>query len=72
MNTTLPQDPRFNKQYQQHLQCLKLGGLQPKTIDAYARAIFKRLYNGVFRRPWHSIQLPLLAMLVTNYDGRRA
>ena len=44
MNTTLPQDPRFNKQYQQHLQCLKLGGLQPKTIDAYARAI-RRIGN---------------------------
>lgn len=44
MNTTLPQDPRFNKQYKQHLQCLKLGGLQPKTIDAYARAI-RRIGN---------------------------
>lgn len=39
MNTTMPQDPHFNKQYQKHLKCLKLGGLQPKTIDAYARAI---------------------------------
>ncbi len=44
MNTTLPQDPRFTKQYQQHLQCLKLAGLQPKTIDAYARAI-RRIGN---------------------------
>jgi len=44
MNTTLPQDPRFKKQYRQHLQCLKLGGLQPKTIDAYARAI-RRIGN---------------------------
>ncbi|MDD2466536.1 MAG: hypothetical protein PHI97_21270 [Desulfobulbus sp.] len=44
MNTTLPQDPRFNMQYQQHLQCLKLGGLQPKNIDAYARAI-RRIGN---------------------------
>jgi integrase/recombinase XerD len=34
MNTTMPQDPHFNKQYQKHLKCLKLGGLQPNTIDA--------------------------------------
>ncbi|ADU67094.1 integrase family protein [Desulfurispirillum indicum S5] len=39
MNTTMPQDPSFNKLYQKHLKCLKLGGLQPKTIDAYARAL---------------------------------
>ena len=44
MNTTMPQDSHFNKQYRQHLQCLKLGGLQPKTIDAYARAI-RRIGN---------------------------
>ncbi len=29
----------FDRQYQQHLQHLKLKGLQPKTIDAYSRAI---------------------------------
>jgi len=44
MNTTMPQDLHFNKQYQKHLKCLKLGGLQPKTIDAYARAI-RRIGN---------------------------
>lgn len=44
MITTMPQDPLFSKQYQQHLKCLKLGGLQPKTIDAYARAI-RRIGN---------------------------
>ena len=44
MNTIMPQDPFFNKQYQNHLKCLKLGGLQPKTIDAYARAI-RRIGN---------------------------
>ena len=44
MNTTMPQDPHFNKQYQKHLKCLKLGGLQPKTIDAYARSI-RRIGN---------------------------
>lgn len=29
----------FERNYQRHLQHLKLKGLQPKTIDAYARAI---------------------------------
>ena len=29
----------FERQYQSHLKHLKLKGLQPKTIDAYARAI---------------------------------
>jgi len=29
----------FQQRYQQHLQHLKLKGLQPKTIEAYARAI---------------------------------
>ena len=28
----------FDRQYQTHLQHLKLKGLQPKTIEAYARA----------------------------------
>ena len=44
MDIIMPQDPLFNKQYQKHLQCLKLGGLQPKTIDACARAI-RRIGN---------------------------
>ena len=29
----------FDQQYQRHLKHLKLKGLQPKTIEAYARAI---------------------------------
>ena len=35
----MPNDPQFNKYYQKHLKCLKLGGFQPKTIEAYSRAI---------------------------------
>ena len=31
--------PDFEQRYQNHLQHLKLKGLRPKTIDAYARAI---------------------------------
>ena len=32
-------DASFKKNYQVHLQHLKLKGLQPKTIEAYSRAI---------------------------------
>ena len=41
MDTTTPvsASAHFNRQYQTHLKHLKLKGLQPKTIDAYARAI---------------------------------
>ena len=41
MDTTGPisANAHFNRQYQTHLKHLKLKGLQPKTIDAYARAI---------------------------------
>lgn len=44
MNTELPQNPRFNKDYTKHFKCLKLAGYQPKTIEAYARAI-RRIGN---------------------------
>ena len=37
MQTTIRAD--FDRQYQTHLKHLKLKGLQPKTIDAYSRAI---------------------------------
>jgi site-specific recombinase XerD len=36
---TPPNDSVFKRDYQAHLKHLKLKGLQPKTIDAYARAI---------------------------------
>lgn len=39
MNTPQSANDHFNQNYQRHLQHLKLKGLQPKTIDAYARAI---------------------------------
>jgi hypothetical protein len=37
MQSSIPSD--FDQRYQSHLKHLKLKGLQPKTIDAYARAI---------------------------------
>ena len=41
MDTTasVSANAHFNRQYQTHLKHLKLKGLQPKTIDAYAHAI---------------------------------
>jgi len=44
MNTSLPKDPQFNKYYLTHCQHLRLKGLQPKTIEAYSRAI-RRIGN---------------------------
>ena len=44
MDTRLPQDPQFNKFYSTHCKYLKLNGLQPKTIDAYSRAM-RRIGN---------------------------
>ena len=39
MNAANPSKADFDERYQTHLKHLKLKGLQPKTIDAYARAI---------------------------------
>jgi len=36
---TKPSTTQFDRQYQAHLKHLKLKGLQPKTIEAYSRAI---------------------------------
>jgi len=44
MNTRLPDDPLFNKYYHKHCQYLRLKGLRPKTIEAYARAL-RRIGN---------------------------
>jgi len=44
MNTRLPNNPQFNKKYTKHLKHLRLAGYQPKTIEAYARAI-RRIGN---------------------------
>ncbi len=36
---TAPSDSNFKQKYQTHLKHLRLKGLQPKTIEAYSRAI---------------------------------
>ncbi len=44
MNTSLPNDRQFHKYYQKHVKYLRIKGLQPKTIEAYSRAI-RRIGN---------------------------
>ncbi|MCK5581064.1 MAG: site-specific integrase [Candidatus Omnitrophica bacterium] len=44
MDTRLPNDPQFIKNYTKHCKHLKLNGLQPKTIEAYSRSI-RRIGN---------------------------
>ncbi len=44
MNINIPTDTQFNKHYQKRLKCLGLNGFQPKTVDAYSRAI-RRIGN---------------------------
>lgn len=44
MDTRMPNDPQFIKLYAKHCKHLKLNGLQPKTIDAYSRAV-RRIGN---------------------------
>lgn len=44
MNTNMPNDPKFNDFYRKHLKYLKLAGMQPKTVEAYSRAI-RRIGN---------------------------
>ncbi|MFV0438203.1 MAG: site-specific integrase, partial [Desulfopila sp.] len=44
MNCSMPTDPQFDKHYRKHLKSLKLAGLQPKTVEAYARAL-RRIGN---------------------------
>lgn len=39
MDCKMPDDPKFNKYYQKHQKCLNLNGFQPKTIEAYSRAL---------------------------------
>ena len=53
MTTSFP--AHFAQQYDSHLKHLKLKGLQPKTIDAYARAIrrlgeFLATASTIFRK----------------------
>ncbi len=58
----------FQQRYQQHLQHLKLKGLQPKTIEAYARAI--RRVGARFNHQIDDLSVPQLADYFTNWWHR--
>ena len=55
---TTPFTADFDRQYQSHLKHLKLKGLQPKTIEAYARAI-RRIGNHFDQRIDHLTEAQL-------------
>ena len=65
MNSAKPPTADFDQRYQTHLKHLKLKGLQPKTIDAYARRI--RRMGTYFD---HDID-NLSAAQLTDYFSRR-
>ncbi len=48
MNIEIPNNPEFKRYYEKHCKYLKLRGMQPKTIDAYSRAIRRigQHFNG--------------------------
>ncbi|HQW20679.1 MAG TPA: phage integrase N-terminal SAM-like domain-containing protein [Rhodocyclaceae bacterium] len=54
----------FDQNYQRHLNHLKLKGLQPKTIDAYSRAI-----RRVGERFEHQIDQMNEQQLLTYYEA---
>ena len=55
---------RFNDNYQRHLKHLKLKGLQPKTIEAYSRAI--RRIGDYFKHQIDDLCEPQLADYFTD------
>ena len=58
---TTPLESNFKRNYQTHLKHLRLKGLQPKTIEAYSRAI--RRIGGYFDHQIDDLSEPQL----TNY-----
>ena len=64
---TKPSTADFDRQYQSHLKHLKLKGLQPKTIEAYSRAI-RRIGNHFDHRIDHLTE-PQLTTYFTELLG---
>ena len=63
-----PEDKaQFDRQYETHLKHLKLKGLQPKTIDAYARAI--RRVGAYFDHPIDALTEAQLTDYFTDLIG---
>ncbi len=66
MDTSLPKDPQFSKYYIKHCKYLKLKGLQPKTIEAYARAL-RRMGRYPFDKAAQNNQNPWYC---NNWTGK--
>jgi site-specific recombinase XerD len=64
---TKPSTADFDRQYQSHLKHLQLKGLQPKTIEAYSRAI-RRIGNHFDHRIDHLTE-PQLTSYFTELLG---
>jgi site-specific recombinase XerD len=59
-----PSDGNFKRQYDSHLKHLRLKGLQPKTIEAYARAI--RRIGAYFKYRIEDLSEPQLTDYFTD------
>lgn len=64
---TKPSTADFDRQYQLHLKHLKLKGLQPKTIEAYSRAI--RRIGAYFDQRIDDLTEPQLTHYFTELLG---
>lgn len=64
---TKPSTADFDRQYQTHLKHLKLKGLQPKTIEAYSRAI--RRIGAYFDHRIDDLTEPQLTTYFTELLG---
>ena len=64
---TKPSSADFDRQYQTHLKHLKLKGLQPKTIEAYSRAI--RRIGAYFDHRIDDLTEPQLTSYFTELLG---
>jgi len=67
MNTNLPNDPQFKKYYEKHGKYLRLKELQPKTIEAYSRAI-RRIGNYFDARVDHLTSYSMGLRLGEGYE----
>ena len=64
-------ETEFNQNYQAHLKHLKLKGLQPKTIDSYARAMRRigAYFNNDVNNLSESQLTDYFCELLTSHSG---
>ena len=71
---TAPSDADFKRQYESHLKHLRLKGLQPKTIEAYARAIRRigAYFDHQIDDPSETQLTDYFADLLESHSGARS